>query len=81
MLTQELLTRYHMLPLTSYKERYGDTAETERCFYETFLTQTDYVAAKLAEAAYLKQAPDEDYTAVLGARQEARNAINKLQTQ
>ena len=26
MLTQELLTRYHMLPLTSYKERYGDTA-------------------------------------------------------
>lgn len=78
MLTDDILARYHMLPLTGYKERFGDTTETERVFYSTFLTQTDYVAAKLSEAAYLGQAPDEDYTEVLAARQYAREEINKL---
>ena len=81
MLADEILARYHMIPLTGYKERYGDTDETERVFYSTFLTQTDYVAAKLAEAAYLGQTPGEDYTEVLAARQYAREEINKLQTE
>lgn len=68
-----------MIPLYRYKERYGDTAETERGFYSTFLAQTDYVAAKLAEAAYLDQAPNEDYTEVLAARQAAREEISKIE--
>ena len=78
MLTDEILARYHMIPLAGYKAMLGNTTETELTFYETFLTQTDYVAAKLSEAAYLGQAPDENYTEVLAARQEAREEINKL---
>ena len=79
MLTDEILARYHMIPLAGYKALFGDTAETERGFYSTFLAQTDYVAAKLAEAAYLGQAQNEDYTEVLAARQEAREEINKIE--
>lgn len=74
MIPDSLLARYHMGGMQDY-EKIGMPAQF---FYQTFLTQTDYVAAKLAEVAYLKQAPDEDYTEVLAARQEAREEINKL---
>lgn len=75
MIPDSLLARYHMGGMQDY-EKIGMPAQF---FYQTFLTQTDYVAAKLSEAAYLGQAPDEDYTEVLAARQYAREEINKIE--
>ena len=74
MISDALLARYHMPTLAAYIDRHKSAGG----FYATFLAQTDYVAAKLAEAAYLGQTPNEDYTEVLAARQEAREEINKL---
>ena len=78
MLTDEILNRYHMIPLSGYKELFGDTPETELTFYQTFLEQTDYVPAKLAEAAYLRETVDTKYDVVLQYRKEARESINAL---
>ena len=79
MIKDEVLERYHMSPLAWYKDRHGDTPATERGFYETFLEQTDHVAAKMAEAVYLGQTVDPKYAAILQYRQEARDAIGALQ--
>ncbi|MEA5143341.1 MAG: hypothetical protein VB023_07145 [Oscillibacter sp.] len=58
---------------------FGDAQKGDVLFYQTFLRQTDYVAAKLAEAVYLGQTVEQDYTQVLQARQYAREAIRPLQ--
>lgn len=53
MISDALLARYHMPTLAAYIDRHKSAGG----FYATFLAQTDYVAAKLAEAAYLGQTP------------------------
>ena len=75
MIPDSLLARYHMGGMQDY-EKIGMPAQF---FYQTFLTQTDYVAAKLAEAVYLGQTVDPKYAAILQYRQEARDAIGALQ--
>lgn len=50
----------------------------EREFYEFFLTQTDYVAAKLIEAQVLG-VECQDYTDILMARDFSRKRINEIQ--
>lgn len=49
MIPIELLTKYHMVSLDEYKEFDGDTVDTERMFYETFLKQTDHIPLKIFE--------------------------------
>ena len=44
---------FTMPPPEWYLERHGDTADTRITYYRTYLMQTDYVAAKIAECAYL----------------------------
>ena len=65
-----------MPELAEYKEQLGDTKSTELIYYQTYLNQTDYVACKLAEAAYSGQVVEEDYTAILAQREVARQMIN-----
>ncbi len=65
--------------LEEYRQDYGDTPETEALYYRTYLTHTDYVAAKLAEAVYMGGAVDKDYTEVLQKREYARQRINELE--
>ena len=67
---QEILSKYHICPASFEENPVG--------VYHTFLIQTDYVPAKLAEAAFLGKSPDEDYTEVLNYRQSARDAINEI---
>lgn len=67
-----------MSELSEYKEQFGDTKSTELMYYQTYLSQTDYVACKLAEAVYSGQVVAEDYTAILGLRETARQMINTL---
>ena len=67
-----------MQPLDWYKEQHGDTLDTEVTFYKTFLIVTDYVPSKMMEAQLAGEAINEDYSAVLQYRKEAREAINAL---
>ena len=68
-----------MQPLEWYLKRYGDNLDTRLTYYRTYLIQTDYVAAKLAEAAYLGTAVDDKYRAVLEQRAQARAEFEKLE--
>lgn len=70
-----------MPPLERYIEDFGDTPDTRMTYYRTFLMQTDYVAAKLAEATYLGTPVDEKYRAVLEQRAQARAEIEKLEAE
>lgn len=72
MITPELAKRYYL------PEKIEDYPMGELEYFRTFLAQTDYVANKIAEAAYLGEALDEDYTDVLQARKYARQRINEL---
>lgn len=56
----------------------ADYPHPERDYWQTFLIQTDYAANKIAEAMYLNEELDEDYTDVLQARKYARRRINEL---
>lgn len=64
--------------LEEYRQDYGDTPETEALYYRTYLTHTDYVAAKLAEAVYTGVSLEQDYSEVLERRAYARQRINAL---
>ena len=70
-----------MPPLEWYLERHGDTVDTRVTYYRTYLMQTDYVAAKIAECAYLGRPVEEKYNAILQKREEARQAINRLKNE
>lgn len=71
----------NMPSLEWYLERFGNTISTRITYYRTYLIQTDYVAAKLAEAAYLRQPVDEKYRTILERRTEARLELEKLETE
>ena len=74
MIPNELASKYNLPPVNEYP--FPEIEEID--WYSTFLIQTDYVANKIAEALYLGEELDEDYTAVLQARKFARNKINEL---
>lgn len=77
----DYLKKYHMETLEQVKEMFGDTVETEINYYKTFLTQSDYVVAKMLEA-YIHGATIEEleykYNDLLIMRQQARDRINEL---
>jgi len=51
---------------------------TKLAYYQTFLFQTDYIAAKMAEATASGTKVTEDYSAILAQRQDARTQIDEL---
>ena len=68
-----------MPQLETYIEMFGDKHSTYIGYYRTYLTVTDYVAAKIAEAAYLGTEVEEKYREVLAKREEARQKLNELE--
>ena len=66
-----------MPPMETYVEMFGDKPSTYIGYYRTYLIVTDYVAAKIAEAAYLGTDVEEKYREVLAKREEARQQIRK----
>lgn len=75
--SDEILKKYSMKSLEEYKQRFGDSIETEIEFYQTFLIQTDHIPNKIIEAQIMGAKID-DYTEILQLRQNARKEINKL---
>ena len=67
-----------MPPIEVYLEAFGDKLSTRILYYKTLLIQTDYVAAKLAEAVYLGEPVEEKYGQVLEQRRQARQKIREL---
>lgn len=78
---EDYLKKYNMERLEQVKEMFGDTVETEINYYKTFLTQSDYVVAKMLEA-YIHGATIEElehkYSDLLIMRQQSRDRINEL---
>lgn len=70
----EILEKYNMLELDWYKEQFGDSTDTEKNFYKTFLIQTDHITNKLVEGAI----KTEDCTDELYYREVARQEIARL---
>lgn len=62
-----------------YVELFGDNHSTYIGYYRTYLIMTDYVAAKIAEAAYLGTEVEKKYREVLAKREEARQKLNELE--
>ena len=69
---------FEMPPIETYYDRHGDTLETRITYYQTYLSHTDYIAAKLAEAVYMGEKIAEDYSEIIDRRKEARRKINVL---
>ena len=74
MISNELAARYYLPPIENYPF-------PELDWYTTFLKQTDYVSYKIAEALYLNEEIDNDYSEVLQARKYARQKVNELRGQ
>lgn len=96
MISMEMLKKYNMLPLEEYKAMYGDSVDTEKTFYETFLAQTDHIPLKIIEAYTVFMVDNnvnvgnmkkffadvkEQYGEILEARKFAREEINRIESE
>jgi len=70
---EEIAQRFSLPTIAEY-------SHLELEYWYTFLIQTDYITNKIAEATYLGEKIDEDYSEVLQARKYARQRINELRT-
>lgn len=76
----EILNKYNMVSLDEYKSIFGDTTDTEKTFYKTFLFQTDDVPKIVIEAQLLNEECD-DYTEILNIRKQCREEINRIEAE
>lgn len=72
MIRNELAAKFYLPPIEEYPF-------PEQDWYKTFLSQSDYVIIKIAEATFLGKEIDEDYSEVIEARKYARQRLNELQ--
>ena len=75
MIPIEVLEKYNMKSLDGYKEDFGDSTDTERTFYHTFLIQTDHIPLKLIEGSI----SSDDVAEELKYREIARQEIARLE--
>lgn len=81
MISEEMLKRFDMKSLSEYKKDFGDNAETEKGFYQTFLYQTNYVNNLINEEYILgatKAQLKEKYKDILEARAFARSKLEGI---
>lgn len=74
MIPKEIYEKYNMTSLEEYKNEFGDSSDTEKMFYETFLIQTDFIPNKILEGV----ATSEEYADELYYREVARQELDKL---
>ena len=78
-LTEQQLQKYHMNTLEQFMKDFGESADTERTYYETFLIRTDHVVIRAAESLLIGEPSGiADYLEVVRARNAARKEIDKL---
>lgn len=74
MIPKEIYEKYNVASLEEYKNEFGDSSDTEKMFYETFLIQTDFIPNKILEGV----ATSADYADELYYREVARRELDKL---
>ena len=74
----EIAKRFNIFELCGFEIPENSKPELQLNFYKDFLRKTDYIPAKMMEAQLAGETLDEDYSAVLQYRKEAREAINAL---
>lgn len=74
MIPETLVQKYEMATLEKCIEMFGESANTERTFYQTFLMQTDHIPLKLMEGSVSSN----DVAEELKYREIARQEIARL---
>ena len=77
MITKELLKKYNVETIESRIEHGASKEQAEEDTLRNFLTNTDYVANKIAEAIFLNE-ETQDYTETLQMRKYARGRIDEI---
>lgn len=75
MIPAELVQKYEMATLEKCIEMFGESANTERTFYQTFLRQTDHIPLKLIEGSISST----DVAEELKYREIARQEIARIE--
>lgn len=79
-LTEKQLQKYHMNTLEQFLQDFGESVDTERRYYETFLIRTDHIVIRAAESLLLGELTSiTDYLEIVKARRSARSRINELE--
>lgn len=77
MISEELLKKYDVETIESRIEHGASKEQAEEDTLRNFLTNTDYVANKIAEAIFLNE-ETQDYTETLQMRKYARGRIDEI---
>lgn len=77
MISKELLKKYDVETIESRIEHGASKEQAEEDTLRNFLTNTDYVANKIAEAIFLNE-ETQDYTETLQMRKYARGRIDEI---
>lgn len=77
MISKELLKKYNVETIESRIEHGASKEQAEEDTLRNFLTNTDYVANKIAEAIFLNE-ETQDYTETLQMRKYARGRIDEI---
>ena len=77
MISKEILKKYNVETIESRIEHGASKEQAEEDTLRNFLTNTDYVANKIAEAIFLNE-EIQDYTETLQMRKYARGRIDEI---
>lgn len=77
MISKEMLKKYNIETIESRIEHGASKEQAEEDTLRNFLTNTDYVANKIAEAIFLNE-ETQDYTETLQMRKYARGRIDEI---
>lgn len=77
MISKEILKKYEVETIESRIEHGASKEQAEEDTLRNFLTNTDYVANKIAEAVFLNE-ESQDYTEILQMRKYARGRIDEI---
>lgn len=77
MISKELLKKYDVETIESRIKHGASKEQAEEDTLRNFLTNTDYVANKIAEAIFLNE-KTQDYTETLQMRKYARGRIDEI---
>lgn len=78
MIPDEMLKRYTVENIESRVASGTPSEQAEEDTMRCFLTATDYIPCKLAEAQFLNEEIKEDYSDVLECRKYARTRIDEI---
>ena len=77
MISEKVLEEYNVESLESRMKHGASEEQAEEDMLRNFLSNTDYVANKIAEAVFLNE-ETQDYTEILQMRKCARRRIDEI---